>query len=102
MGRQNGTRAVRLRTVFCQTGCVSGFLGKGSRINKCQYLYLMGAGWNFCGAVCPVKADMFSRKEAYRGKSQKPLSLGCIRGGNEADEANAACIAAMFSAWRGR
>jgi len=43
---------------------------------------------NFCGAVCPVKADMFSRKEAYRGKSQKPLSLGCIRGGNEADEAN--------------
>ena len=38
--------------------------------------------------VRPAKAGMFSGGESHRGKSRKPRSLGCIRGGNEADEAN--------------
>jgi hypothetical protein len=37
----------------------------------------------------PAKAGMFSgRHQSHRGKSQKPRSLGRIRGGNEADEAD--------------
>ena len=38
--------------------------------------------------VRPAKAGMFSGRQSHRGKSQKPRSLGCIRGGNEADEAD--------------
>jgi len=38
--------------------------------------------------VRPGKADMFSRSQSHRGRSQKPFSLGRIRGGNEADEAD--------------
>ena len=38
--------------------------------------------------VRPAKAGMFSGRQSHRGKGQKPRSLGCIRGGNEADEAN--------------
>ena len=38
--------------------------------------------------VRPGKADMFSGSQSHRGRSQKPFSLGRIRGGNEADEAD--------------
>ena len=31
---------------------------------------------------------MLSGSQSHRGKSRKPRSLGCIRGGNKADEAN--------------
>ena len=42
----------------------------------------------FGEGVRPGKANMFSGKEiVHRGKSQKPFSLGRIRGENEADEA---------------
>lgn len=42
----------------------------------------------FGQAVCPAKAGMSSGRQSRRGNSQEPRSLGCIRGGNEADEAN--------------
>ena len=38
--------------------------------------------------VCPAKAGMFSGRQSHQGKRQEPCSLGCIRGGNEADGAN--------------
>jgi len=31
---------------------------------------------------------MFSGRQSHRGKSRKPRSLGCRRGGNKAPEAN--------------
>ena len=43
---------------------------------------------SFRAIVRPAKAGMFSGRQSHRGKSQEPRSLGCIRGGNEADEAN--------------
>ena len=41
-----------------------------------------------CPVVCPAKAGMFSGSKSHRGKSQKPRSLGHIRGGNESGEAD--------------
>jgi hypothetical protein len=38
--------------------------------------------------VRPAKAGVFSGRQSHRGNSQEPRSLGCIRGGNEANEAN--------------
>ena len=38
--------------------------------------------------VRPAKAGMFSGRQSHRSNSQELRSLGCIRGGNEADEAN--------------
>ena len=38
-------------------------------------------GWSFGEGVRPEKVDMFSRKQTYRGKSQKPLNLSRIGGG---------------------
>ncbi len=38
--------------------------------------------------VRPGKADMFSGSQSHRGKSQKPLSLGRTRGGNETEKAD--------------
>ena len=38
-------------------------------------------GQSFGEEVRPEKVDMFSRKQTYRGKSQKPLNLSRIGGG---------------------
>ena len=46
------------------------------------------AGWSKWKGVRPAKAGMFSGSKSHRGKSQKPRSLGHIRGGNETGEAD--------------
>ena len=43
---------------------------------------------SFGERVRPAKAGMFSGRQSYRGKSQMPLSLGRIGGGNETEEAD--------------
>ena len=43
---------------------------------------------SFREPVRPAKAGVFSGRQSHRGNSQEPRSLGCIRGGNEANEAN--------------
>mgnify|MGYP002808841390 CR=1 FL=1 len=53
-----------------------------------QASVLMGHRASSRPYVRPAKAGMFSGRKSRRGKSQKPRSLGCRRGGNEAAEAN--------------
>ena len=62
----------------------------GSR-HKTEEVICVTVAQNFTNSdnlVRPGKADMFSGSQSHRGRSQKPFSLGRIRGGNEADEAD--------------